>query len=170
MQNIADYASKIQFIKQISERTQIAPQYIASAIAIVFLIFIWKTSLGAFLSNGAILGVVGRELIFSMRAPNTKVSQFKRISTVFAIFGCFVLAENIGIDKIIPIFSILKMAVVFWAFSSEQNAATIYEATFAQIPIDFLRKADGINEAVRKVAEVGEMMDSESITRGNKFK
>lgn len=153
MDTLKNIADSIPIIKKISQETKTEPMYCLIAISFISLILIQKTILGNLLSCLLSVYFPVREAILSIQSPNPKIQEQKKLLIVFIAFSGFCILESIGIKKILPIFSILKILSLFWLGYDEKHANAFYEIVLKKIPQKWLNCGDSIENAVRKAAK-----------------
>lgn len=146
-------AESIPFIKNFADSQKLNPSYILIALALASVIIIQKTFLGTILAGILCLYMPVRESILSIQSPNPRVGDLKRLLTVFVVFSGFYLLECVGLRRIIPIFSIIKILFIFWVGFDEKHANACNEILFSKIPVEWLHCGNSIETAVKKAAK-----------------
>ena len=153
MQKISAHVASVPFIQYLARKTQLAPEYIALALAGLSFIVIQKTPIGAFFSNFIVCIVILRDILASLHSPTPKPAEMRKHVIVLTLFVMFVLLENLGINTIIPLFGLIKLGILIWAGSNTANADSVYEGLFSKIPLECFQAGDDIEAAVKKAAK-----------------
>lgn len=146
-------AESIPFIKSFADSRKINPVYILAGLSLVSVVIIQKTFLGDILTGILSLYMPLRDSILSIQSPNPKIGDLKRLLAVFTIFSWFYLLECVGLKRIIPLFSIIKILVLFWVGSDENHSNACSELIFSKIPANWLHRGNSIEAAVKKAAK-----------------
>jgi len=160
MQRISAHIASVPFIQSIAKKTRLAPEYIALALAGISFVVIQKTPIGAFFSNFIVCMVIMRGILGSLRSPAPKPAEMRKHVIVLTFFAMFVLLENLGINTVVPLFGLIKLATLIWTGSNAANADSVYETLLSKIPLEYLQAGDDIETAVKKAAKaVDEKID-----------
>lgn len=147
--SIDDY---FPFIKKVSEKLKIKSEYLLAGLSILILFFLKRTIFGGLLSTLLTLIIPLRDAILAIKSPSVKQEELKKLLTVFIIISVFMILENIGVNKIIPLFSFLKIGTVFWT-GYEQNNLVVKEILINNIPNEWLTYGDSISNAVKAASK-----------------
>jgi hypothetical protein len=153
MEYCSNLAESIPFIKKFADSNKINPAYIFLILCFVSLIIIQKTFLGSILSAILTLYFPLKESLLSIQSPNPKMNDLKRLLTIFITFGFIYFLECLGIKRIIPLFSIIKIIFIFWVGSDERHSNLISEMVFNKIPLEWIQENNSIENAVKKAAK-----------------
>lgn len=153
MESLKPIADSVPYIKRISAMVNIRAEYVLIILSLISLLIIRRTIFGGILSSILSLYIPVRDSILAIRSPNPKVSELKMLLTVFVVFSMFIFLESLGVSQIIPLFSIAKIVLLYWASSSEDHTNIITELLLKKVPHEWLHLGDSIESAVKKAAK-----------------
>lgn len=153
MNSLKTMTDTIPFIKQISTTTKLQSEYMIIALCVTVLFIIKKTIFGGILSCLLALYIPLRESILAVNIPNPKINELRKLVVVFIVFAMFTVLECFGINSIVPLFSILKIATLYWVSSSEDHTNLFVELVLKKIPQEWLHFGDRIEPAVKAAAK-----------------
>jgi hypothetical protein len=153
MESLKSVAESIPFIKKLAKEGKIEPVYCLIIFIVVSLIIIQKTIIGRFVACLLSIYFPVREAILSIQSPAPKLAEQRKLLLVFIGFCFFTLLESAGIRRIIPIFYIIKIVLLFWLGYDEKHANAFYDLVLKNIPQQWLHCGDSIESAVKKAAK-----------------
>lgn len=153
MDSLKSIAESIPFIKKIAKEGKIEPVYCLIVFVVLSLIIIQKTIFGNLIACLLSIYFPVREAILSVQSPAPKAAEQRKLLIVFVAFAFFTMLESAGIRRVIPIFSIAKIAFLFWLGYDEKHANAICDVTLKNVPQKWLHCGDTIETAVKKAAK-----------------
>lgn len=156
METLKTVAESIPFIRRIAKEGKTEPVYCLIVFSLISLIIIQKTAFGNFLACLLSIYFPVREAILSIQSPTPKVAEQRKLLIVFIAFSGFTVLESLGIRKVIPIFSIIKITFLFWLGFDERHSKAFYELALKNIPQKWLHCGDSIETAVKNAAKAVE--------------
>jgi len=153
MEPIKSIADSIPFLKEASAKSKIGSEYLFLLICFICYLVIQRTMFGGLFSTILSLYIPIRDSILAVRSPNPRTNELKKLVVVFIGLSIFSVLENCGIRKILPLFSVLKIIVLYWICIKEENANVVIDLFLRKIPNEWLRYGDSIQDAVKAAAK-----------------